>query len=1124
MEFEVNLKNAWIHKPGRYYANLYFKQNGRKVQGEVNSDGATPVEEKEIEWQVGPWNQVEKSVKTYCFGSLQLCLKHCEGDEKIVFHVDLFEEVLTPIPSTSSAPDKNPVVFKGSGHVHVYPTEVLHLKDQNPATKDPFNGRVFIQSEEKLGGLNLNLGWISLVNEIRMVISSSNLDPPALSPKQSVHLKPAKQSYSSIKEEHQALSPLQEISRNSRNSPLQEISRNRTAIPSYHEEELPISPTREMFNVEESFPGVDAVRQILPRYSKLLRSPPQSRSSVKPYVTIEEPVQSIRSEPIEDSNEKREEMPKELASQSSQRSATVFSGDKHEKANNIDNHVVSVMEYQTKELERYRMAVSQMGNVIVELRREISELKIKNGQLRARVYYNDDSMPLDEYEVDELAVAGANTSQVDILKRRLLSKSEETQQQKQKIQELQNSLIKANEYEKNYLQLRKAHELQQSVLQELQTKMHKYRLLQKTCKDQQRIIEELEKQTGFSHGTSHNGHPTSYLPAKRNKVQIEGHSRTNKNIHQAAGDGQAGGSYQGGQSVVSRTVRNNKDNFLDFDIEDRLTLLQKLEKAEGRIMALENQASKNARLWAKEKSQFRLGIPPGDFSDAMLRRDAYSPPLPPLADRGGGYDSYFLLPQRRLQGVDRNPRYHYLKTRLLPNLKPCLRKVVCSQNYGTPALKPLTETLDQSLVSNGSPEAKEVKVTELDNGVRVASVESEGGVSRVSVFVQAGSRYEDASNLGITHMLRNAAFLTNKEKSALGMVREIQQNGGGLEASCSRDHFIYSGSCTRDGLPNVLESITAAISGPMFQHWEMKDAKHLCNLDHAMLDVHHQNRLLDSLHGAAYRNGLGNSMFCPQHVNFSGPELQNYAANNFVGERLAVVGVGCDHQVLVKNVSSMLGSFPAGTAIFQDKQKYHSGEVRLRNSSKLTHAAFVAEGAGHQSKDLLSFGLLQMVMGSSSFIKWGSSTVSSRLNRSALAVAQNPFMVSSLNISHSDSGLFGFYAITESADSSAILKAALGELKTVANGKIDDGEFNRAKNQLKASILMAAESKDALVEDIANQMFSNRGYTAADSVCSEIDALKKDHVVAVAGQLLNGKPTLAVSGDCSSAPYLDELL
>jgi len=111
-------------------------------------------------------------------------------------------------------------------------------------------------------------------------------------------------------------------------------------------------------------------------------------------------------------------------------------------------------------------------------------------------------------------------------------------------------------------------------------------------------------------------------------------------------------------NAVVPNTKQRKVN-IDFDIEERLFLLQKLEKAERRIMALESQISTNARHWAKEKSLWKLRMT-GEFSDAMYTRDPYAPPLPPLQNRGDVYDSYYMAPHRKMQGMEVSPRYQYL--------------------------------------------------------------------------------------------------------------------------------------------------------------------------------------------------------------------------------------------------------------------------------------------------------------------------------------------------------------------------------------------------------------------------------------------------------------------------------
>lgn len=50
-------------------------------------------------------------------------------------------------------------------------------------------------------------------------------------------------------------------------------------------------------------------------------------------------------------------------------------------------------------------------------------------------------------------------------------------------------------------------------------------------------------------------------------------------------------------------------------------------------------------------------------------------------------------------------------------------------------------------------------MSKLPNGLVIASLENYSPLSRVGVFVKAGSRYETAENQGVSHVLRLAANL-----------------------------------------------------------------------------------------------------------------------------------------------------------------------------------------------------------------------------------------------------------------------------------------------------------------------------------------------------------------------------
>ncbi|KAI2577624.1 ubiquinol-cytochrome c reductase core protein 2 [Homo sapiens] len=78
------------------------------------------------------------------------------------------------------------------------------------------------------------------------------------------------------------------------------------------------------------------------------------------------------------------------------------------------------------------------------------------------------------------------------------------------------------------------------------------------------------------------------------------------------------------------------------------------------------------------------------------------------------------------------------------------------------------------------PQPQDLEFTKLPNGLVIASLENYSPVSRIGLFIKAGSRYEDFSNLGTTHLLRLTSSLTTKGASSFKITRGIEAVGGKL--------------------------------------------------------------------------------------------------------------------------------------------------------------------------------------------------------------------------------------------------------------------------------------------------------------------------------------------------------
>ena len=99
-----------------------------------------------------------------------------------------------------------------------------------------------------------------------------------------------------------------------------------------------------------------------------------------------------------------------------------------------------------------------------------------------------------------------------------------------------------------------------------------------------------------------------------------------------------------------------------------------------------------------------------------------------------------------------------------------------------------------------------VRVTELDGGLRVVSAAMDQ-VETVSLgaWVEVGTRDEDASINGISHVLEHMAFKGPERRDAKQIGEEIENVGGHLNAYTSREHTVYYAKVLKEDVPLAVD-------------------------------------------------------------------------------------------------------------------------------------------------------------------------------------------------------------------------------------------------------------------------------------------------------------------------------
>lgn len=439
---------------------------------------------------------------------------------------------------------------------------------------------------------------------------------------------------------------------------------------------------------------------------------------------------------------------------------------------------------------------------------------------------------------------------------------------------------------------------------------------------------------------------------------------------------------------------------------------------------------------------------------------------------------------------------------------------------------------------------RKAKVTTLSNGIRVASMTSNDLGKSVGLYVVAGARDETRSTAGISHVLKYIAFGSTTSKQSYEVVRELEAAGATLNATAGREHMLFSSEFPPTGVDTVVP-ILSDILHPKLSYHEVLAQKAFVQEDTERMESDHVAQVLELVHRAAYRNrGLGQSITANKHDvhRISRGNIASWVREHYVPNKSVVVGVGFEHEELVKSVETAFankqehkkhdnlddgdhhGNTHAEPEATQRHAGKYSGGERLEPAAGHTHLAVAFEGASLKgdAKEIVALGVLQHVLGSVLHGNAGSQIgagVTSRLATNVLPTNPAAHALSAFNFSYSDSGLFGVYAETHSAPGRLAqqIVAELAKLRSPLSAE----ELNKGKALYKLSVLDLRRTPT--MEFVGAFVLASGKAVTPEEYAGQIESITAADVAAVAKKVFATRPTFVAVGDVAQLPSAEEL-
>ncbi|CAG2240526.1 MAS1 [Mytilus edulis] len=435
--------------------------------------------------------------------------------------------------------------------------------------------------------------------------------------------------------------------------------------------------------------------------------------------------------------------------------------------------------------------------------------------------------------------------------------------------------------------------------------------------------------------------------------------------------------------------------------------------------------------------------------------------------------------------------------------------------------------------------------------------------SLVGLWIDAGSRFENAKNNGTAHFLEHMAFKGTQKRSQTDLELEVENMGAHLNAYTSREQTVYyAKSFSKDSqevlkkkLPShsSLEAFIEVLSGTLpidlrREEMAIRELGKINSYSNPAIDIlsdilqnstlgeqeierergvilremqevetNLQEVVFDHLHAVAYQGTpLGRTILGPTEniMTINRNDLLEYIGNHYKGPRIVLAGAGgVDHDELVKTAQQ-----------YFETCRFTGSEVRVRDDTMpLAHVAIAVEGCGWTNPDNIALMVANTLIGS-----WdrsfgaGANMASQLASQSASMNLCHSFQ--SFNTCYTDTGLWGMYFVCAREQVEGMMTAVQREWMRLCRRKISPVELERAKRLLKTNMLLQLDGSTPACEDIGRQMLCYGRRIPFSEIEARIDAVDTRVLKSVCTKYLYDKcPAVAAVGPVEALPIYSRL-
>jgi len=403
--------------------------------------------------------------------------------------------------------------------------------------------------------------------------------------------------------------------------------------------------------------------------------------------------------------------------------------------------------------------------------------------------------------------------------------------------------------------------------------------------------------------------------------------------------------------------------------------------------------------------------------------------------------------------------------------------------------------------------------TILDNGLRVITVPMKDSPTvTVFVLVEAGSKYEDKGNNGISHFLEHMCFKgTVKRPSNSDISTELDNIGSRYNAFTSQEYTGYYAKAQYAHIDKLLDIVSDMYLNPLFDEKEIEKEKGVIieeiNMYEDLPQYKVQNLITELVYGD---QPAGWEITGPKEniKNIAKKDFLTYRNKFYVAQATTVIVAGnFAEEKTIDNIQHIFSVMPKVEKGSKEKVREAQTKPEVALFKKETDQTHLVLGVrtfnAYDKRDKIMTVLVGVL----------NAGMSSRLFKKLRDEMGVCYYVSASQDALTDHGFFSVSAGVDSSRVKEVITVVLGELNKLKTELVPQVELQKVKQNLVGTMYLGLESSDSLAKFYGGQEIMNEVIKTPEEIKAEIESITSEQVMCLAQEIFIDKSlNLAIVG------------